>query len=246
MKTSSAFPTFAQKLYRNYKAATQQPKIWYMADIDLVYLQIPKIASTSVTRSLSKFMLEQRGGAITLDQVGRKQVMEMAKACALHSSTRATASRYKSAYKFSIVRNPLERLWSCYTNKVLDPYQNGGENIFWNHGITLDMSFDAFVRRIAQIPDNRINRHLKSQCWYLYYKQQCLADYVGRFESLSQDWATLAEKFGLPDLPHANPSSGHKQSYKDAYSSQTASIACHRYQRDVELLGYSNDIKDMV
>lgn len=246
MKTNTALPIFAQKFYRNYKAAVQKPKIWYLADIDLVYLQIPKIASTSVTRSLSKFMLDQRGPVIKLEQVGRKQVREMAEVCALHSSTKATASKYKTAYKFGLVRNPLERLWSCYKNKVLDPYQNGGENIFWNHGIQLDMSFDAFVRRVAKIPDHKINRHLKSQCWYLYDRDLCLADYIARFESLTQDWSKLVLQFGLPELPHANPSSGHKQSYKDGYSKQAARIASARYQRDIDALGYRDEISDML
>ncbi len=246
MKTNSILPIFAQQIYRNYKASTQKPKIWYLSDIDLVYLQIPKIASTSVTRSLSKFVLEQHGSKMDIDQVGRQQVREVATNCSHHSSTKLTAAKYKTAYKFSLVRNPLERLWSCYKNKVLDPYHNNGENIFWNHGITLDMSFDEFVHCVATIPDNKINRHLKSQCWYLYDQNQCLADYIARFETLSNDWLTLVTKFGLPNLPHANPSSTQKQSYKDSYSKPTAQLAFNRYKRDVEVLGYNDDINDML
>lgn len=246
MKTNSILPIFAQRMYRNYKASTQQPKIWYLEDIDLVYLQIPKIASTSVTRSLSKFVMEQQGSTIDLEQVGRQQVREVAANCSSHSSTKQTTTKYKTAYKFSLVRNPLERLWSCYKNKVLDPYNNDGENIFWNHGIRLDMSFDEFVQCVAKIPDNKINRHLKSQCWYLYDNNQCLADYIARFETLSHDWLALVSKFGLPELPHANPSSAQKKSYKDSYSKQTAQLAANRYKRDIEVFGYSDDISDML
>jgi len=246
MKTNTALPVFAQKFYRNYKASVQKPKIWYLANIDLVYLQIPKIASTSVTRSLSKFMLDQRGPVIGLEEVGRKQVRAIAEVCASHSSPKDTARKYKTAYKFSLVRNPLERLWSCYKNKVLDPYRSGGENIFWNHGIQLDMSFDAFVHRMAKIPDHKINRHLKSQYWYLYCQDRCLANYIARFENLAQDWSELVAQFGLPELPHANPSSEYKQSYKEGYSKQTARIASDRYQRDIELFGYREEISDML
>ncbi len=72
---------------------------------------------------------------------------------------------------FAFVRNPLDRLHSSYADKILDVRNAGGtKNIFWNLGITLDMDFETFVERIAEIPDEKIDRHLRAQSSFLCHE----------------------------------------------------------------------------
>jgi chondroitin 4-sulfotransferase 11 len=146
-------------------------------------------------------------------------------------------------FRFGFVRNPLDRLLSCYSQKIVHYARRMNMPLeFWRYGSRFhkDMSFEEFVTVIADIPDRLADIHIRSQHTFFYHKGQLMVDFVGRFENLEADWNTLRERFGFPALPHYNRSS--HADFRDMYTPSIAQLAASRYQRDIELFGYEKSI----
>lgn len=106
----------------------------------------------------------------------------------------------KSCFKFSIVRNPLDRIVSEYFfSKKYRPYLLGTENI----------TFEEFVESIAKIDvrsgPHRSMCHLYHQKEFLFDGDELLVDYIGRFEKFEEATKTIMEKLGMDIIvPHYN------------------------------------------
>jgi len=62
-------------------------------------------------------------------------------------------------------------------------------------------------------------------------------DFTGRFETLPDDFARVAQRLGCPpELPHRNPSR-HRR-WQDYYTPETERIVGEIYSKDIELFGY--------
>ncbi len=154
--------------------------------------------------------------------------------------------QYEDYFKFAFVRNPWDRLVSCYCQK-LNP--NGpGLKLPVENDIELypGMSFPAFVEAVYAIPDSEANPHFQSQ-----HKVICdsggdkpiLADFVGRFENLAADFDLVAERISGAQrlqLPHVLRSrSRQSRPYADFYDDRLKDLVAERYQDDIEIFGYS-------
>jgi hypothetical protein len=65
-----------------------------------------------------------------------------------------------------------------------------------------------------------------------------LADFIGRFERLDEDWAFIAQKLGVAaTLPHrrVNPRARH---YREYYTARTREIIAARFKVDIDHFGY--------
>ena len=65
-----------------------------------------------------------------------------------------------------------------------------------------------------------------------------LADYIGRFERLQEDWAMIAKRLGVSKvLPHAraNPRPRH---YTEYYTPETRGIIEQKFKVDIETFNY--------
>ena len=65
-------------------------------------------------------------------------------------------------------------------------------------------------------------------------------DFIGRFESLADDYHTLGEQLGttLPALPALNVSKG-RGDYRDLYNDRTRQLVAQHYQDDIDLFEYT-------
>jgi hypothetical protein len=149
-----------------------------------------------------------------------------------------------SAFKYSMVRNPFDRLVSCYKNKIKEedykPIQKGYGPLFYKN-----MSFDRFVKRVALLPDSLSDRHIRSQYSYLYANGKLVADYIGRFEEFDKSVKVLQKKLSLGEIKHIN-SSEDKKDYRDFYTEELAEIVYKRYKKDIEAFGYDKDFIDLL
>lgn len=144
---------------------------------------------------------------------------------------------------FGFVRNPLDRLYSCYAQKIVLYGRLRSMPIeFWRYGSAFhpDMSFEAFVRAVAGIPDRLADIHFRSQHRFLYFRGEPTVGFIGRFETLDRDWERVRQRFGLPELAHYNRSP--HRSYREAYTPALARIAAERYDQDIQLFGYQEEV----
>lgn len=110
--------------------------------------------------------------------------------------------QFSQYFKFSFVRNPWARLVSEFTyRKALGHAQ-------------YQCSFKSFV--LDSFPESKNDdfangidhyRHIVPQSDFLYdHDGNCLVDFIGRFESLQQDFSIVCKHLGISNstLPHKN------------------------------------------
>jgi hypothetical protein len=62
-------------------------------------------------------------------------------------------------------------------------------------------------------------------------------DFIGRFESLTEDWAVLQNKLGISsELPHLK-ATDHRP-YRSYYNQELIEEVASMYPRDIQLFGY--------
>ena len=153
-------------------------------------------------------------------------------------------NRYHRYFKFAFVRNPWDRLVSCYMSKLVQ----GGTGLkmgkYGDVSLRRNMSFKEFAEAVCHIPDEISNHHFRSQ--YITIcddgpRKAILADFVGRFEDLEDDFRLVAERIGLKTgLPHVGGTKRqHSSAYRDFYEGRLARMVGERYREDTAVFGYA-------
>lgn len=136
---------------------------------------------------------------------------------------------YDSLFKFAFVRNPWDRLVSWYVYILREPGHHRHARV------KQAGSFGAFVR-------SELARPRRSQWWMLEGRDGELGvDFVGRFERLEQDMATVCARIGVPyqPLPRANVSA--REPYQGYYTPGLAALVRKHWAREIEAFGYTFD-----
>jgi hypothetical protein len=141
-----------------------------------------------------------------------------------------TVSRdqYNNYFKFTIVRDPWDRAYSCYENVISDEVHKQS----W--GIKEPTTFNEFLRLYMG------KEMLFSQTYWLKdFKNQMPFDYICRFENLKDDFDKVCRKMGLKSivLPHKNKGSGGN--YKGRIDNEAADLIAEFYKEEIELFNYS-------
>ena len=200
-----------------------------------IFFPVPKAASSSIRRLIAEMEgLPSEGDphhVIAFDLVWAKS---------LHD--------YSGYRKFTVVRNPWDRLVSCFKDKVQERHNGRAEVLegFERYNKILrtslfypEMTFAEFVDVIAKIPDAIADEHFRSQ-----YRMFCgpggarLVDRVIKFEDLQDEFRHLLAELGARnyEVQHMNRSSTAE--YKQLYTDTLAEIVERRYRKDIELLNY--------
>jgi len=156
---------------------------------------------------------------------------------------------YPGLFTFAFVRNPWDRLVSCYRDKIrgeADDFTGFAESgvahcLAGFDVFTAQMAFEDFVRAVAAIPDDEADDHFRSQHPYLTNSSGAIAvDVVGRFENLDSDFRDIVRTAGLPlafPLPRLQAARvSHR--YQDFYAPATRKAVARRYARDIDLFSY--------
>lgn len=187
-----------------------------------VYFPIPKVASTSLQNIFEE---------IDFKKEDTPKIKDFEK-------------KYKNYYKFAFVRNPYDRVVSCYKDKILET--NAYTGLALRQGFDIHMGFKEFVKEITKIPNIRADQHIKSQSFFLKDKNgDLIPDFVGKFENLERDYKKIMNNIGIknpPKLLHKNKTQDKGKDYKDYYDEETRRLVQKRYKEDFELFGYNKEI----
>lgn len=215
---------------KRYKIRREQPQLWQFREQGFGYIQIPKVATRSIRAALL--------GVVGEDPEARP-FYEFEKDFSAHLPHRKIREVVDSGLLvFAFVRDPLARLYSAWVNKIVDGEKYNRKNIFSCHGMQYGMPFADFVRRVAELEDFQIDRHLRSQSWFLCDEKGLLPSYVGHLEQFSEDWAGLRQRLHvLGEVSHINKAS-FQMDHMAAYDHETLALAVRRYSKDFDLFGY--------
>jgi hypothetical protein len=129
--------------------------------------------------------------------------------------------RYRNRFKFCFIRNPWDRLVSCYASKVVE------KKMFeecW------DKDFDFFVKYVSQLDLKTCDRHLRLQTSLFPVKG---IDYVARFENFTNDFQYIInDRLKLNVLMEHRNISEHRH-YREYYSERTRKLAEQLYRDDI-------------
>ncbi len=141
-------------------------------------------------------------------------------------------SPYPDYFKFTFVRNPWDRLVSCYLEKILQQRR-------WREIFGSSPSFADFVRIVHGIPDEKADMHYRSQYLNLTDSfDKLVVDFVGRVETIHDDMKAVASVRSLDySLGHFRKSNGRRP-YQKYYEKKTRDLVGERYARDIKLFGY--------
>ena len=198
----------------------------------LVIFCIPKVASTSIKATI-------------LNSLGvkykEKNIHRLHRYKELHMSEIYTVyKKYNDFFKAAIVRNPFDRLVSCYEDKIKNRYYFKREK-FYEIGFKHEMTFNEFIVQVCKNPF--ASNHFGFQLPMISFGNEELADYVGKFESLNETWETIkkysAEKSCLKivDLKHLNQSKTKKH-YSKYYNGKTKRMVGNTFKMDLKNFGY--------
>ncbi len=184
-----------------------------------IFIHVPKCAGVSVNHTLFGNLA---GGHATLNDY-------------LHVFEPELIENY---FKFTIVRNPWDRLVSAYFFLKKGGFNKDDKDWFERELSQYD-SFEQFVTEWVNKENILRYHHFRPQTNYIFDKYRKIPiDFVGFFENLDDDFDYIANKIGVPDhLPKKN--AGEHKRYQDYYNDKTMEIVAKVYEEDINVLGYN-------
>ena len=203
-----------------------------------LFIHIPKTGGISVRKALTPFGTQPRRylAVRCLSKLGVEfnhwGPLEMRR---FRTHTSAKQSRRllprtlsDQLFCFAFVRNPWDRMVSYYH------YVLARRDHRRHKQVNLLSSFENYV-------DYEIERGKLSQTEMLVDDHgKLLVDFVGRYETLHEDFCYLCKRLGIVGTLGHHNRSNHRD-YRTYYNSRTVERVAEHFCKDIELFGYSFD-----
>lgn len=147
---------------------------------------------------------------------------------------RYPVNRFDEHLAFAFVRNPWDRLVSCWINRVV--HTNKYE--FDADTLARMQHLPEFVKFVSSFDlDHTHDDHLRTQSSLVDLNR---VDFVGRFETFTDDLRAVFDRLGLECDPgiHDNRSD-RRADYRSYYDDASARRVRSLYGKDVEIFGYA-------
>lgn len=196
---------------------------------DIIYVHIPKTGGWSMTKSLSEHGLTKLYGHDFSKTIKGK-----------------IGDEFDSKFKFTVVRNPWDRLLSTYSflTNGSDIHRPPESKQFDTLGVK---SFTEFVHKLYDInkgtddvyllphdEGNRVNLFTLNQVnWILDDESGQLVDYVGKLSDLTKVITIINETNGLSlTVPPIGNTTKHGKS-SDVYTTELVDMVSELYHKDI-------------
>lgn len=208
---------------------------------DFLFLEIPKTGCTTLKRMLQLIEVDYDAERLpdnVHDRAGSP--LPVLKLDLAGFVNEVVAGRF---FSFSFVRNPYTRALSAFLDKIVmnDWERNrlGPPLGFANED---SPTFTDFLRAVKALPDERRDIHWMSQ-YRLLCEHTLQLDFIGRFESFSEDIAFVINRLGA-DMSRVpldfgkGHSTGARDKLAEHVTPEAARLVQEIYETDFQRLGY--------
>lgn len=216
-----------------------------------IFIHVPKCAGTSIETAMGHYEgFRGRGGqdhrsiadfermisAPVTARIARRarvffRTRLLRKRLRRNPNNRLTVNKeqYRDYYKFTIVRNPWTRAFSFYEGIMRDEIHRR------NYSTPQGTTFKEFIKTHAGKGLLRPQTH-----WLKSLDGSLNLDFVGKFESLHEDFKWVCADLGISgiELPHILKGSG--KNHLAHYDDESIEIIFRIYKEDIEFFGYSD------
>ena len=145
-----------------------------------------------------------------------------------NNSLMVNRRQYRDYFKFTVVRDPWNRVYSAYRNLTTDEFHRRNLNI------TGDPSLNSFLKEFIG------KDMLKPQTyWIKDYDGRIPMDLVVKFEELESGFREVVRALGDQSLSLPHENMGGSGNYRDKYDDESAEIVSRFYSEEIGLFGYS-------
>ena len=183
----------------------------------VLWLRVPKCASTSIEKTFLQADLLARGAPV----VGK---LNMVPGGTLPTFFQRYPEFWARAWKFAVVRNPWDRFISG-----------------WRY-VAPEKPLRELLLNLPLPSETHLWHHVtRSQCEFLVDEQgQLLPDRLLLFEHLQADMDACCDWLGLPRLTLRHDKRGARQvGYRQYYNDETQALDGKIFRQDIERFGYA-------
>lgn len=214
-------------------------KVILLEELGALYAPIPKTASSSVKQYLAEVLYPDKA------RIFSGKIHEL-KAFKRLLTEGINFDEFAHFFKFAFVRNPWDRIVSCYVDKILDrpsreSFMGKKDDLFLEYPwYRPDLTFKEFVFFVSQTPDAMSDEHFRSQSSFITdSKGKVFVDFFGKCENLQNDFAHVCGKLSVPLAPLGHVNKTKRDHYSSYYDEETRDLVALRYQDDIRRFGYS-------
>jgi len=143
------------------------------------------------------------------------------------------SKKFKNYFKFAFVRNPWDRIVSCYFQKVVTKRYDLFEECF-------DKDFDFFIDYINKLDLTIANPHIRLQT-RLIPVEEC--DFIGKLDNFVSDLQYVCSVIDLDMTNLLNSNKSEHKHYSTYYTSKTQQIIADKYKEDIDIFGFTFEVK---
>ena len=194
-----------------------------ISELGCIFIHIPKCAGNAVQKSLF-------GEVVFGHQTIRQYQVALPKVT------------YQNAWKFTIVRDPFERVVSAWRFLKAGGLHKHDADYFAEN-LSRYASFDHFVNDwlVYQDLDQCGCVHFKTQMHYICdFRGRVAMDYIVKLSDLASEYSHIREKVGGSELIVNNQTMGENVNWRSFYdTSETLENVSRVYAEDIRVLDYA-------
>lgn len=187
-----------------------------------IFIHIPKTGGTSIVKLINAKKCEGFSGNNHQQSLSRyKQRFD----------------NYDNYYKFTVVRNPWDKMVSEYKWFTNTKYKFPGRHVTKHFS---DKGFDFFVENFRKLKVGDMS-HRREQITFIRPVEDL--NKIVRFEHLSTELYSICEHLNIPidTIPHKHNLSSNMRHYTEYYNDSTRKLVAEQYKNDIEHFGYKFD-----
>ena len=221
-------------IWKDYYTANLSVNINHYKNTNCVYISMPKSACSSIARTLLLNENKKLGEDISLIHHNNSKYQ-------INKKLFYKLKQFSHVFSFTFVRNPFDRILSCYNDKILSRKSNEIPKLYNQipsfKNFSYRMTFLEFLENIEKIPNKFSEKHFCPQSYRLEKSKVCL-DFIGKVES-KKDWFFVENKLNLKNKFFVINKSEKTEHY---YTDKERVIVLKKYKKDFQLW-YPEELK---